>query len=194
MRETGASSCWTDALGERDAVASLVAALVRHSAPKHVVVVRIRDWFGPNWFQFAGKVLGATGVHRERVEDAAIPPFVPERVVAEGWWGLDADGAYTPRPPSATLHIQQQSERNMHRLRKASHVLGEGTLAIWFGRGGSPERISILAIDTCGEAPDSWYAEGELTEGRIAWGKCVGVAHRDLEAMEVRDDSPRRAL
>jgi hypothetical protein len=172
--------CWTDQLGPLDAVASLAQALVRRSSPERVAIIRVRDWFGPNWFRFLGKVVGAAGAHARRVENVTIPPFVPERVLAEAWWQLDAGQNYVACMPNAKLHIQQLSERNLHRLRRAPHVLGKHALALWIGRGGDPERVAILVINTCGEESDSWYAEGELNDDGFVWGKCAGVSHRDL--------------
>lgn len=52
--------------------------------PARLYVIRIDNWFGPKWMGFAGKFSVAKGVgfgvHKRRLH---VPPFVPQRVVAE---------------------------------------------------------------------------------------------------------------
>jgi hypothetical protein len=38
-------------------VQSLAMGLVREQQPKRLYVIRIDNWFGPRWLQFAGKVV-----------------------------------------------------------------------------------------------------------------------------------------
>ena len=61
-------------------VQGLVDGLLRHYAPRTVVLIKIDNFFGSRWLRFSGKALGALGVWKKRLN---VPPFVPNRVVSQ---------------------------------------------------------------------------------------------------------------
>jgi hypothetical protein len=48
--------------------------------PPELFLIKIDNWFGPNWLRFSGKCLGAIAIWKDRL---TIPPFVPHRVLWE---------------------------------------------------------------------------------------------------------------
>lgn len=84
-------------------VQALVVGVARDYVPARLYVIRVDNWFGPKWMHFAGKVsVGKhfyAGIHKVTLH---VPPFVPQRVVAERVFaGPDYDETIA-RPP---LHI-----------------------------------------------------------------------------------------
>jgi hypothetical protein len=59
---------------------ALAVGVALNYEPARLYVVRIDNWFGPRWLHFAGKAVGAFGVHSAELH---MPPFVPDRVLAE---------------------------------------------------------------------------------------------------------------
>lgn len=123
-----------------DLVDRLVAGLVT-SSEVHVRVVRVDGWFGPKWLRFAGKTLGALGVHTREGADLVVPPFTPARVVWEhafvrkaADFGVDDDA----RP----LHRAQASAANLGRRLAEFSTHG---LFVWFsGATAENARGSVL--------------------------------------------------
>jgi len=92
---------------------AIAISVVRGYSPARLYVLRIDNWFGPRWMNFAGKYTAgkgfAIGVHKTILH---VPPFVPHRVVAERVFvGPDYDETVI-RPP---LHIECPSMRALGR-------------------------------------------------------------------------------
>jgi hypothetical protein len=77
-------------------------------SPVRLYIVRIDNWFGPKWMNFAGKFTAgkgaAIGVHKTILH---VPPFVPHRVVEERVF-VGPDFEETVAKPA--LHIACPSE------------------------------------------------------------------------------------
>lgn len=85
-------------------VRAIATGVARVYLPACLYVVRIDNWFGPRWMQFAGKVsVGKhfyAGIHKVTLH---VPPFVPDRVVAERVCAGPEYDETVARPP---LHIE----------------------------------------------------------------------------------------
>jgi hypothetical protein len=97
-----------------DGVRALGVGVAHDYEPPRLYVVRIDNWFGPKWMHFAGKISVAKGrgfgVHKTRLR---VPPFVPQRVVAERvFMGPD----YEETVVAAPLHIECPSKDALVRL------------------------------------------------------------------------------
>ena len=73
-----------------------------------IYITKVDAWFGERWVGFAGKTLGAAGVHFR--DELRIPPFVPNRVVHSAYLQRQASGACIAAPPPVALHLSQRSE------------------------------------------------------------------------------------
>jgi len=91
-------------------VLALAIGVARDFDPPRFYVVRIDNWFGPKWMNFAGKALGLVGVHPLSV--LHVPPFVPHRVVAER---VFTGPGYEETVAMPSLHIECPSSRALHR-------------------------------------------------------------------------------
>ncbi len=67
--------------GFLDQVEWIVTDRVDQYKPAELYVIRIRDWFDYKWCYFSGKAVGAVGV--KKFCDLTLPPFVPNRVIAQ---------------------------------------------------------------------------------------------------------------
>ncbi len=87
--------------------------------PARLYVIRIDNWFGPRWMNFAGKFTAgkrirgfptaAIGVHKTRLH---VPPFVPSRVVGQRVFvGPDYEETVAAMP----LHIECPSHQALSR-------------------------------------------------------------------------------
>lgn len=79
-------------------------------------IVHINNWFGERWLGFRGKFLGAAGCHsRSLKEPLSIPPFHPNRVLAEDEYRItDAGIEKRPVEKDKALHYTRQSSRNLN--------------------------------------------------------------------------------
>jgi len=92
---------------------ALAIGVASEYGPARLYLVRIDNWFGPKWMHFAGKFTAgkhaAIGVHKTRLH---VPPFVPNRVVAERVFvGPDYEETVVAPP----LHIECPSEQALGR-------------------------------------------------------------------------------
>ena len=95
-------------------IRALAIGVARDCEPARLYIVRIDNWFGPKWMHFAGKFSVAKGagfgVHKTRLH---VPPFVPNRVIAERVFvGPDYEETVVAPP----LHIECPSKQALMRL------------------------------------------------------------------------------
>jgi hypothetical protein len=91
----------------------LALGVARDYEPARLYVIRIDNWFGPNWMHFAGKFTAgkgaAIGVHKTRLH---VPPFVPSRVMGQRVFvGPD----FEETAAAAPLHIVCSSKQALSR-------------------------------------------------------------------------------
>jgi len=118
---------------------SFVRGALDRYRPDSVVVVRVKNWFGPRWFKFSGKMLGAVGIHKELL---TLPPFVPARVLSETHFRRRGAN-YVQEEATAPLHIRQSSSSNLQR-----RVSGFGPKAafVWYSaESKSNGRASVMS-------------------------------------------------
>jgi hypothetical protein len=77
---------------------------------RHYQTFRIDNWFGPKWFGFCGKLVGAVGVANDR--NVVIPPFVQNRLTAQSLFVRDDDGSYSHQGDGPKVHNIGTSESN----------------------------------------------------------------------------------
>lgn len=131
----------------------IVAGCVDHYSPAELYVIRIRDWFDYKWCYFSGKALGAVGV--SKFCDLTLPPFVPNRVIAQQHYNRVAIKKYELSNASP-LHIRQRSEENFKRFIR--RTTNDGTI-IWFSSGSrATGRGSIMVYNVSPEMKFGWHA------------------------------------
>jgi hypothetical protein len=139
------------ALAERviNAEASLVAAELLH-------LVRIDSWFGPNWYSFAGKAIGAVAVYSPPPR-FRVPPFHPHRVVSEERYRRDDPPV--PVTIDQPLHGYRSSEENLHHWFGWFGRAGAFGTAAWYsGQSASSGRGSIMVYSSTPHGRTGWYA------------------------------------
>jgi hypothetical protein len=168
---------------DADFVREVVGAIegaVRLSTPGVVLLVKIDSWFGPKWLGFSHKVLGALGV--AALEDLVVPPFVPNRVVAQrSYHRVDPD--YIEVPDEPPLHVHQSSEANAHRKLRDLHP--QAALFWWTGNTRQSGRGALMAYLPASGGHTGWYAE--LQRGtRWSFASLRGVGLPELRALQAR--------
>ena len=94
--------------------------------PEKLFVVQLDHWFGRKWLHFSGTWRHDLAVWHE---EARVPPFHPNRVVAERCFSWD--GSTWHRVAAERLHVRQRSSENLRRRvsRSASHLWYSGATA-----------------------------------------------------------------
>jgi hypothetical protein len=119
-------------------------------------LVKIDAWFGDRWFTFAGKLLGAVGVHEWNLK---VPPFHPHRVLSECRFRL----AQPPEPVAfQPLHTLRSSASNLENL--ITRLGNSITLGWYSGNSAESGRGSIMAYSSTAGGPVGWYAGLERAE------------------------------
>ncbi len=98
---------------------AIAIGVVQEYEPARLYVIRIDNWFGPKWMHFAGKFTvgkhprglptAAIGVHKTRLH---LPPFVPNRVIAER---VFVGQNFEETVDAAPLHIEIPSKIALQR-------------------------------------------------------------------------------
>lgn len=107
---------------------AIAIGVARGYSPARLYVVRIDNWFGPKWMNFAGKYTAgkgfAIGAHKAILH---VPPFVPHRVVAERVFAGSDFEETVAKPP---LHIDCPS---MVALGRRIADIDKDAAFLWFG-------------------------------------------------------------
>jgi len=131
-------------------VGAVVRGLARRRTPGAIVVVTIRDWFGPKWIPYIAGSWGEAGEYRRRVP---APPFVPNRVIRQDRFagpGYERDG----------------SGPKLHRVQASGEVtsvtpfeLAPDAIFVWLSEGSSRSgRGAILGLVPLEDGCWAWYA------------------------------------
>ncbi len=158
-----------------NAEAALISAEFIH-------IVKIDSWFGDAWYTFAGKALGALGVHSSfRLR---VPPFHPHRVVSEH--RFRCDDPLVPVAFRAPLHFLRSSEGNLHHMfggiRHQTAHRGSAIAAWYSGNSAAGSRGSIMVYSATPHGALAWYVG---VERREEWDlvKLVGASRRHWETL-----------
>ena len=147
--------------------------LWRRSATPALRIVKIDSWFGPRWHQFAGKLLGAVGVHSKR--PLPVPPFNPNRVLS--CWTFRMPGQ-EPAGQPPTLHPWINSESN---FRRAFSDISPDAPAVWFsGNTRANGRGSIMVYARERLDTYAWYAGWLKTHDVWQPIHLRGISRREL--------------
>jgi len=185
----------------------IAVGVVRDYVPARLYVVRIDNWFGPRWMHFAGTfTVGKVGrfhaigmgVHKARLH---VPPFVPQRVVAERVLvGPDYEETVFAEP----LHIECPSKEA---LKRRISDIDKDAAFLWFsGESESQGRGAVMVYlpDAFDEvAPrrgslrdcDAFYAgfskrNGEWDPAMLRGVSRGEVAHLEESGRAVIGDTP----
>jgi hypothetical protein len=162
-----------------DRIAAIFSGSLRSSEPPALWIVRIDNFFDARWFRFAGKMLGAVGVHSE--SELVLPPFHPHRVIGERHLQL-VDGAYVPAPRCVPLHVSQNSARNLRNI----VTRGDRSAGfLWFSSGAADNGMaSAMSYVVDGKNSFAWYATFERDLGWQA-KRVVGATREELDRFEL---------
>jgi hypothetical protein len=151
---------------------ALAIGVVSECEPARLYVVRIDNWFGPKWMHFAGKFTAgkgaAIGVHKTRLH---VPPFVPNRVVAERVFG---GPDYEETVVAAPLHIECPSKQAL--VRRIEDIDKDAAL-IWFSsESEAQKRGSVMVYLPVATDPPARRRQGLRRTGAFY----VGFSQRAL--------------
>lgn len=162
----------------------LAIAVARDYESARLYVIRIDNWFGPRWLHFAGKAIGAIGIHQ--TSPLHVPPFVRHRVVEERAFVSPDFEETTLMPP---LHIDCSSSRALHR--RIADIDKDATF-IWFsGQSEAQRRGSVMvylpvASDSTSRGPNGLQNAGAFYVGfsqrAIGWEPAMlrGISRREI--------------
>ncbi len=92
---------------------ALAIGVAQDNESARLYIIRIDNWFGPRWMQFAGTFTAgkhaSIGVHKARLH---VPPFVPSRVVGQR---VFVGPEYDETVAAAPLHIDCTSKQALSR-------------------------------------------------------------------------------
>ncbi len=151
----------------------IIAALVCQDRPDEVYLVHIDNWFDRKWLRYSG--YGVVAFHgspwvfvakeEHRQEQLTFPPFTPNRVVAQYFFGRVADVSYEEQAPAHLIHRldRQRSAKNLHR--RVTDFSQSG-LFIWYSSGSvANRRGSLMVYSVRQDAVAAWYAGFSDHEG-----------------------------
>ena len=130
----------------------LLASAVRESPPATIYVIRIDQWFDAKWLNFSGKT-GGLGVHGNPV---TLPPFHPNRVLAEDCFSVTAATGGFRLSAAPPLHREQSSAENLQR-----HVAKVSASGVFFWYSSSTlglDRGCAMLYRTDQDEVFTWYA------------------------------------
>jgi hypothetical protein len=134
-------------------------------------LVKINNWFGPNWLRFSGKMLGAVGVWKEKL---TVPPFVPNRVVSDSCF---VPPKFSPVAELEPLHVVTPGSKAV--LRRVSDVTPDMIL-IWFnGQTQSSNRGCIMSYIPVSDGYWTWYS-GWSRNGSWSVSRLRGISANEL--------------
>ncbi len=142
-----------DATGFLELVESVVAGALFLYRPDRLYLVHIDNWFDHTWLEYSGKSLGAVGWWKHG-EHLTIPPFVPNRVLAQQHWARDPESGSFVSEPAAPVHIWTDSGSNLQR--RVSVIAPEAALLWYTGKTAVNNRGAIMVHVPDGEEDGYW--------------------------------------
>ena len=148
--------------------------------PACVYITRLDNWFGDRWYGFRGKLHGVAGFHTKAGSDKFIvPPFVPERVLAETYLEAGADGEYRLAKPPKPVAIQQKSPENFSRW-LASFT--ESGILFWYsGNSANQDMASAMLYVHTPNVTDGWYLGVRREQGEWRFHNGIRITKREFE-------------
>ena len=164
-------------------VQRIINGAIAMSGPDAVSLIRLDGWFGPRWFGFSRKVMGAFGVAYH--DTLVVPPFVPRRVTKERTY-RKTDSSFVVEFGEPPIHISQTSESNRHRN---VHKLYPRRAFFWWSGGSADSgRGAVMAYLPTPDSHIGWYA-ALVKDGIWRWADWRRITLKELEALE-RPPSP----
>jgi len=154
-------------------------AVATRYSPTELITIKVDNWFGPRWFHFSGKTLGALGVHRKTL---TVPPFVPARILWQHSYRSPSFEIGISRSP---LHIAIWSENALGR--RFAEVAPE-TAVVWFsGNSSKNGRGAIMVyIHVKGEC-SGWYS-GWVRNDVWQSEQLKGISRNELHSLLLLSD------
>jgi hypothetical protein len=149
----------------------IIAGLIERYAVEDVYVMRIANWFDHKWLAFSF-----------RQERFTVPPFTPNRVVTQHYFGRTSRGDFEEQSPSWLVH-RPERERSSKNLRRRLADLSESAVFVWFSSHSAANgRGSIMTCIVCPETAGAWYAGFRYAEG---WrlDRVEGTSRTDVESI-----------
>lgn len=172
---------------------ALAIGVAHDYQPKHFYLVRIDNWFGPRWMHFAGKYSTGKhfymGVHTRILH---VPPFVPNRVIAER---VVAGPDYRKTVVASPLHIDCSSHEALQR--RIKDVDGEAAF-VWFsGSSKTQKRGNVMVyLPTVSELPKpslrhsgAFYVGFSQREANWEPSLLRGISRTEVEHLEMSGSS-----
>jgi hypothetical protein len=166
----------------------VIAALIKRHAPEELYLVRIANWFDYKWLRFSG--IGRvpfnglsihTALDEFKQEQLTFPPFTPNRVVTQHYFGRGRGGQFYEQPPIRLVHrtTRGHSARNLHR-RVAD--FSRSAVFVWFSSNSAANRQgSVMAYSAVEANVTAWYA-AFLLDRTWRLGRVKGISIAQAEA------------
>jgi len=159
-------------------VQRIINGAVAMCAPESVSLVRLDGWFGPRWFGFSHKVMGAFGV--SYLDTLVVPPFVPKRVTQERTYRR-TDSSFVVKHGERPIHISQTSDENRHR--NIHKLYPRRAFFWWSGASAESGRGVLMAYLPTPDSHIAWYA-GLVKDDAWRWVDRRRITLKELDALE----------
>ena len=188
----------TDRTGEDDQFMQILRHTIAgelEAKPVHgLFVIRIDNWFDHRWRNFSGKGRVGYGLytglaaydpdtsldefHRDG-RQSTFPPFAPNRVLTQDFYGKGDAGDYVLDENGAWVHPSWR-ERSSSNLHRRITTCNNSCLFVWFSSNTvANRRGSIMIYRAYGRIISSWYASFAY-DGRWKLSRCDGIARQHL--------------
>lgn len=141
-------------VGDADAFIAQVAAVangvLRESASKMLVLIKVNSWFGFKWLGFSGKAIGQVGVWRNVV---TVPPFVPSRIISQRRF---ASPDYREVPSGPPIHLRVSGTKALRR--RLSEVEPNAAFLWYSGNSDTSKRGSVMVYVPADGSYRCWYS------------------------------------
>jgi hypothetical protein len=149
--------------------------------PLELFLIKIDNWYGPNWLGFSGKMIGALGVWQSKL---TMPPFVPHRVL---WERRFVSPNYQQKAIRNMVHIEMPSQRALRRL--VGDIAPNASL-VWFSGGSLRNgRAALMAYLFSNESYWIWYTGwAEHSGWKIV--KAIGITPEKFKSFASPSSQP----
>ena len=155
--------------------------LVGYAKPRELCITKIDNWFGPNWLEFSGKVLGALGVWRRHV---TIPPFHEHRRVSLARYTLRSDkAAYELNDSSFPSDLYWSGTSAANTRRYVDKIVPGVTLLWWSGNTQLNGKGSLMCYTPIADSYWCWYI-GLFRERVWKVSLLKGISRAELDEIE----------
>lgn len=175
-------------------VRQVVSTELEAKAVHGLFVIRIDNWFDYKWRLFSGTgrvgfghYTGLAAYDPDTALDAfyrggtksTFPPFTPNRIISEAFYGKDGKGVYVLDENGPWVHSTYRS-RSIANLQQRITTHNNSSLFVWFSANTlTNRRGSLMIYRANGKVITSWYASFFL-DGHWRAVRTLGISRQVL--------------